>query len=67
MEKTAFYCSPFITGTNLKSKWNRMAKDYATKAALEREGANLSGLEEPSEVLSFANGHAFAHLENHIF
>ena len=48
MEQTAFYCSPFITGTNLKSKWNRMAKEYATKAALEREGANLSGL--PSEV-----------------
>jgi hypothetical protein len=49
-KQTAFYCSPFITGTNLKSKWNRMAKEYATKAALEREGANLSGLEEPSEV-----------------
>jgi len=50
MENTAFYCSPLITATNLKSKWTRMAKQFETKAGLLSEGSNLSGLAEPTKV-----------------
>ena len=55
MENTAFYCSPLITATNLKSKWTRMAKQFGTKAGLLSEGSNLSGLAEPTEVEKLMN------------
>ena len=49
MVDTPFFCSPLITGSNLKAKWNRIVSEFQTKFALTREGANLSGLAEASE------------------
>jgi hypothetical protein len=49
MVDTPFFCSPLITGHNLKAKWNRIASEFQTKFALTKEGANLSDLAEASK------------------
>ena len=45
-----------INGESLKRKWTRMAKIYKTKFSLTSEGANLSGLGEPTKLEKMAIG-----------
>lgn len=50
MNHREFSSCPELSWRNIRQKFDRMKKEVTSKYALEAEGANLSGLPDPSEV-----------------